>query len=120
MLKISLHAYSSAEQVDLQARMAQLVRKCNGSAIDQKTLSPAACRLRFEVALSKIVELYAALQQAGLQFTPLAHRALTEMCVCRKHLPNCGDVQIVSIDLYLGTLDEEHVHFRRFVRINPV
>ncbi len=120
MLNISLHAYSSIEQMELKARMAQLVRRCNGSAIAEKTLSPAACHLSFEVGLSKIVELYAALQQAGLQFTPLAHRALTEMCVCRKHLPNCGDVQVVSINLRLGTLDEEHIQFRRFVRINPV
>ena len=120
MLKICVNAYSSTEQMELQSRLIQIVIGCNGCLIEEKILSPAACRLVFEVPLAEIAEFYAALQQAGLQLTPLSHRALTEMCVCRKHLPDCGNVQVVCIDLHLGTLDEENVQFRRFVRINPV
>lgn len=120
MLKISLHAYSSAEQLELQSRMARVVAECNGWIVEETTLSPAACFLRFEIALAEIADLYAALQQAGLHLMPLAHRALTEMCQCRKHLPSSGEARIVSVNLHLGTMDEEHVQFRRYTRIHPV
>lgn len=120
MLKISLHAYSSSEQLELQPRMAKLVMGCNGWIIEEITLSPAACRLRFEIDLADIADFYVALQQSGVQLMPLGHRALTEMYMCWKYLPNRGEAWIVSVDLHLGTRDEEHVQFRRLVRIHPV
>ena len=120
MLKIALHSYSSVEQVELQECLFQVVVDCHGCIFDERPMSLTAYRLRFEVSLADIPDLYGSLQQVGLHLTPMAHRALTEMCLCRKHLPPTREAQIVSIDLYVGTLDEEHRHFQRFVRMHSV
>lgn len=120
MLKIALHAYSSMDQLELQERLVQLVVDCHGWILEEQPPSLAAYHLRFEVGLANISDLYGAFQQSGLQLTPVAHRALTEMCLCQKHLPVSNEAQIVSIDLHVGTLDEERLHFRRFVRQNSV
>ena len=120
MLKIALQGYSSIDQMEVEGRLAQIVVDCRGWILEEKATSLTAYRLRFEVALADIPDLYGSLQQLGLQLTPMAHRALTEMCLCRKHLPPSDDVQIVSIDLYVGTLDEERIRFRRFVRMHSV
>ncbi len=120
MLKIALHGYSSIEQLELQGRLVQLVLDCHGGIVDERPMSLTAYRVRFELALADVADLYGSLQQAGLHLTPLAHRALTEMCLCRKHLPGTQEAQIVSIDLYVGTLDEERVRFQRLVRTYSV
>ena len=120
MLKIALHAYSSMEQTDLQARLIQLVVDCRGWVLEEKMSSLRTYHLRFEVNLSHIAELYGALQQVGLQFTPVAHRSLTEMCLCRKHLSESEEIQIVSIDLQIGTIDEDQPGLQQFIRPNPV
>jgi hypothetical protein len=120
MLKIALHGYSSIEQMELQGCLVQLVVDCHGWVLDERPMSLTAYRLRFEVGLADIPDLYGSLQQVGLHLTPMAHRALTEMCLRRKHLPPTREAQILSIDLYVGTLDEEHRHFRRFVRMHSV
>lgn len=116
MLKIALHAYSPIDQMELQARLIHLVMDCHGWILEEKPLSVAAYHLRFEVGLSDIVDLYGALQQTGLQFMPVAHRALTEMCLCQQHLRETEEVQIVSIDLQVGTLDRRHLAIRHFVQ----
>jgi hypothetical protein len=120
MLKIALHGYSSVDQLELEGRLIQIVVDCRGWILEEKSISVTGYRLRFEVGLVDIPDLYGGLQEAGLQLTPLAHRALTEMCLCRKHLPPTDDVPIVSIDLYVGILDEERLRFRRFVRMHSV
>jgi len=119
MLKIALHGYTSVAPVEVESRLTQVVLDCCGWILEEKPVSVSAYRLRFEVGLADIQDLYASLQQAGLQLTPMAHRALTEMCLCRHHLPPGGEAQIVSIDLYVGTRDEEGIRFRRFVRMHP-
>ncbi len=116
MLHIAIHGYSSTDQAELQALLVQLVVDCGGWILEEKPLSLVAYNLRFEVSLSNIVELYGALQQTGIQFTPVAHRALAEMCLCQQHLSEDDDVQFVSIDLHVGTLAEENMRFRRVVR----
>ena len=120
MLKIALHGYSPIGQTELQGSLLQLVVDCHGWILDERPISLNSYRLRFEVGLVEILDLYGSLQQTGLQLTPMAHRALTQMCLCRKHLPATEEPQIVSIDLYVGTLEEEHIRFRRFVRIHSV
>lgn len=120
MLNIALHAYSSIEQVELQARLLHVVLECHGWVLEEKPPSLSAYRLRFEVGLSSIAELYGALQQAELQFTPVAHRALTEVCLCQKHLSENAEIRIVSIDLHVAMSDAEHVRFRRLVQMNSV
>jgi len=120
MLKIFMQGYSSAGQADVQALLLQLVVERHGWVLDETSSIASGYHLRFELALFDIVEVYAALQQTGIQFTPLSHRALTEMCLCQKHLADQKDVQIVTIDLRVMTKMEEGRHFQRFVRSNAV
>ena len=120
MLKIALHAYSTVDEMELEGRLVQAVVDCRGWILEEKAVSITGYRLRFEVGLADIAEVYAALQQLGLQLTPMAHRALTEMCLCRKHLPPSDEPQIVLIDLYVGMLDEARTRFRSFLQRHSV
>jgi hypothetical protein len=119
MPKISLYAYSSMEQAELQARLVQLIVDCGGWVLEEKTRSVGGYGLRFEVALSEIAEVYSALQQSGILLTSVAHRSLTEMCLCSKHLKR-DEAQIVSVHLHVGMMRQEDVRFRRFVLREPV
>ena len=118
MLKIALHGYSTVDEMELESRLVQAVVDCRGWILEEKAVSITGYRLRFEVGLEEIADLYAALQQLGLHLTPMAHRELTEMCLCRKHLPPTDEAQIVLIDLYVGMLDEARTRFRNFLRIH--
>lgn len=120
MLKIFMHGYSSADQADVQALLLELVVERHGWVLDQTSSVVAGYHLRFELALFDIVEVYAALQQTGVRFTPLTHRALTEMCLCQKHLANHKDIQIVTVDLRVMTQKDQGRHFERFVPANAV
>lgn len=75
--------------------------------MEEELLPGAAYSLRFEVDLSNFSEIYGALQRTGMQFTPAARRALTQVCFCQKHLSGNEETQIVSIDLRVGTQEEE-------------
>jgi len=116
MLKTSIHGYCRTEQEELRAQLVQLVTEHHGWILEDKLLSPTAYQLRFEVALYDIVEVYAAFQQTGVHLTPSAHRALTEMCLCQKHLAEEMDVQIVTIEMHVTSLEEESIGFRRLLR----
>ncbi len=119
MLKIALHAYTLIDHLELEARLARAVIDCNGWILEEMPLSLGMYRIRFEIGLANIAEIYGAMQQAELQFTTVAHRALTEMCLCRKYLSCSDDMQIVSIDLQVDTLGEGNIRFRRFVQPDP-
>lgn len=116
MLKIFIHGYNSSEQSEIRALLLQLVIDRHGWVVEENTSPASQYRLRFEIALFDIMEVYGALQTTGIQFTPLAHRALTEMCLCQKHLSDSHEVQTVTVDLRVTTQEEERVHFQRFVR----
>lgn len=123
MLKIVLQAYSSDNLLDLQPKLSRLVVESQGWILDEIPVSLAAFRMRFEIGLDDFSEMYGALQQAELQFTPASHRSLTEMCLCRKHrshLPDADHVQIVWVDLHVMTLGEPQDRYRRFLRALPV
>ncbi|MEO6829875.1 MAG: hypothetical protein ABI164_08680 [Acidobacteriaceae bacterium] len=120
MLKIAVHGYSSVGQLEVESRLVQIVIDCHGWILEERAISITGYCLRFEIPLSDIPDIYGELQHAGLQLTPLAHRAMTEMCLCRKHLLPSEEAQIVSIDLYVGMLDEERLRFRRLVRMHFV
>lgn len=123
MLKIALQAYSFADLLELQPKLSRLVVECQGWILDEIPVSLAAFRMRFEIGLDDFSEMYGALQQAELHFTPAAHRSLTEMCLCRKHrshLPDADHVQIVWVDLHVRTIQEPQEHYRRFLRALPV
>lgn len=120
MLRTALHVYSSVDQTEMQARLIKLVVDCRGWILDEKLLSDSGYRLRFEVDLRNVAELYGALQEAGLHFTPVSHRALTELCICQKHLPETNDAQIVSMNLHVITLDQRSNQLQRLIRLTSM
>lgn len=119
-MKISIQGYISEQQAELRASVLQLILDRHGWVLEEKPASASACHVLFQIALFDIVEVYGALQQTGIQFTPLAHRALTEACLCQKHLADREEVQIVTIDMRVKTQEEERVHFLRFVQLDAV
>lgn len=119
MHDIAIHGYSSLEPPQLQVRLVDQILDCRGWVLEEKQLTPLSYQIRFEVELWNIVEMYSALQRTGVQFTRTAHRALTEMCLCQKHLPEPEQIQIITITLRVGMLQEENVRFRRFLRSRP-
>lgn len=120
MLKIAIRGYSAVEQEELQARMVEIVVNRRGWILEEKPLLLDAYHVRFEVGLANIIELYGALQQVGIQFTPAAHRALTEMCLCQKHLTEDREVNIVTVDMHVDIREGEQVGILNLVRLDPV
>jgi hypothetical protein len=120
MLKISIHGYSSANRSELQPLLLQLLVERYAWMLEEVSSSPSEFRLKFELALFDIVEVYAALQQTGIHLTPLAHRSLTEMCLCRQHLDIQQEVQTITIDLRVITYAEERAHVPRLLRFRCV
>ncbi|HET9087280.1 MAG TPA: hypothetical protein VFN53_07150 [Acidobacteriaceae bacterium] len=110
MLKISIYGYSGANRSEFQPLLLQLLVDRYARILEESSPSPSEFCLKFELALFDIVEVYAALQQTGIQFTPLAHRALTEMCLCQQHFHMQQEVQTLTIDLRVMTHAEDRTY----------
>ena len=117
MPNIAIHGYSPLESPQLQIKLVDQIVDSNGWVLHEKQVSPFSYEIRFELELANIVEMYSALQRTGVQLTRVAHRALTEMCLCRQYLPD--PEQIVTITLRVGMMQEENLRFRRFLRSHP-
>lgn len=120
MPNIVIHGYSPLESPQLQVRLVDHILDCRGWVLDEKQVTPLSYQIRFELELYNIVEMYSALQRAGLLLTQTAHRALTEMCLCQKHLPEREQYQIVTVSLRVGLVQEENMRFRHFLRSRPM
>lgn len=120
MPKIAVHGYSTLDAADLQPRIARLVLECGGWILHEKSDSFDKYSVLFEAGLGRFSEIYAALQQSGMQFTPASHRAMTQMCSCQQHLKKEEEIPIVTIDLHVGTLQEENRRIRRVLRQRSV
>ncbi len=118
MSNIAIHGYSPLETPQLQMRLMDQILDSNGWVLEEKQLSPFSYEIRFELELGNIVEMYSALQRTGVQLTRVAHQAMTEICLCRKHLPE-QEFQMVIITLRVGLMQEENLRFRRFLRSHP-
>ncbi len=119
MHDISIHGYSPLESPKLQIKLVDQIVDSGGWVLGEKQLSPFSYQIRFELEIGNIVEMYGALQRAGVQFTRTAHFALAEMCTCQKYLPEPEQMQIVTITLRVGMLQEENTRFRNFLRSRP-
>ena len=119
MPNIVIHGYSPLEPPQLQVRLVDQILDCSGWVLEEKQLTPFSYQIRFELELGNMMDMYGALQRTGVLLTQTAHRALTEMCLCQKHLPEPEQMQIVSITLRVGLIQEENIRFRRFLRSRP-
>jgi hypothetical protein len=115
-----IHGHSSCEPSQLQIRLVDQILDCNGWVLEEKQVTPLSYQIRFEVELGDIMEMYGSLQRSGVHLTRTAHRALTELCLCQRHLPPAGQLQVVTITLRVGLMQEENMRFRSFLRARPV
>jgi hypothetical protein len=120
MLKISIDGFSAAGQTGVQKMLLQLVMDRHAWGVEEDLSTACVYRLRFEFALFDIVEVYGALQRTGIQFTPEAHRALTQVCVCEKYFADSTEVKMVTVDLQVTSREELRVHFQNFARSHSV
>lgn len=104
MPTISLHIKSPLEAPDLRSQLVRLVLRGEGWVLEEKTQPPAGYSMRFEMPMAAIADFYMGLQESGLMLTPMAHRRLTEMCLCEKHLDPCDDSRMISVHLHAATL----------------
>ena len=66
----------------------------------------------FDIELRAVMELYCGLAQAGLEMSEVSHRALTELCVLRRHEQMLGGsrrltARVVKVRLRMGFVDAE-------------
>jgi hypothetical protein len=104
MPTICLHLRSPLDASDLRTQLVHLVLQGKGWVLEEKTSAPAGYSMRFELPMDGIADFYMGLQEQGLLLTPVAHRRLTEMCLCNKHLSACDEARIVSVHLHAATL----------------
>ncbi len=85
------------------------VSLCGAWIVERKTLSPTAMEIRLETQLRLIVELYAAMLSAGIEFSRDGHQALADLCTCCKHM-DLDRTGLVTIRMELAFLDDVTLH----------
>ena len=85
MQSLEIQGYSYAERSGLLFSLTTELEQCGGWLLEHRLLSPTTIELRLEIELRSIVDLYAALIAAGLEFTRSGHLALTAACTCRRN-----------------------------------
>ena len=118
MPSIAIHGYSALQSPKLQIRLVDHIVDSKGWVLEEKQVSSVAYQIRFEVEMDNVVEMYSALQHAGVQFPRTSQRTFTEMCLCNKFSSDPDLMQILTITLRVGTLHEENLRFRKFLRSN--
>lgn len=115
MPTICLHIRSPLEAEDLRAQLVRFVLHGKGWVLEEKTSAPAGYSMRFEMPMAGIAGFYMALQEHGLLLTAVAHRRLTEMCLCDKHLAPTDEARLVAVHVHAATLAPNYPqvgHFR--------
>ena len=111
MNTVELQAYSYQERQGLLPSVTAAFSHCGGWVLERKTISPTAVEFTFEIQLTGIVELYAALVATGVELTSAAHTLLTDLCTCRHHLARTSHGrQVLSLRLTLSFLEDVTLH----------
>ncbi len=109
MQAIELQAHTYEDRQGLLPALTTAVSLCGAWIVERRTLSPTALEIRIEIQLRLIVELYAALLSAGVEFGRDGHQSLSELCTCRKHF--AGDsAGLVAIRMELAFLEDVTLH----------
>ncbi len=85
------------------------VSLCGAWIVERKTLSATMMEVRMEVQLRTIVDLYAALLSAGIEFGRDGHQALADQCTRRKHMGPSGEA-LLAIRMEVAFLDDVTLH----------
>lgn len=109
MQSIELQAHTYEERHGLLPTLTTTVSMCGAWIVERKTLSSTAMEIRMEVQLQMIVELYAAMLSAGIEFGRDGHQALADLCTCRKHM-ELDRLGLLTIRMELSFLDDVTLH----------
>lgn len=109
MHSIELQAHTYEERHGLLPALTTAVSLCGAWIVERKTLSATAMEVRMEVQLRMIVELYAAMLAAGIEFGRDGHQALADLCTCRKHMDS-DRRGLLTIRMELSFLDDVTLH----------
>jgi hypothetical protein len=111
MESLDIQAFTYEQRHSLLPQLASAFISCGGWILDRKTLSASNMEFRVEIQLRAILDLYAAMLAAGVEFTRAGHDALTELCTRHQHLRISSDLgQIVPIRLEIAFLEDMTLH----------
>lgn len=110
MHTVQIQGYSYAERQGLLPVLTRAVAQCGGWVLDRKMLSDSTLEIRVEVELRAALDLYAGMVAAGLELTRTGHMALTELCLCLKHVPLLDATQLITIRVEISFLEEANLH----------
>ncbi|MDE1175987.1 MAG: hypothetical protein PW789_05205 [Edaphobacter sp.] len=72
---------------------------------ERRSLSASTMELKVETQLRSIMDLYAAIVEAGLELTRSSHLALADLCSCRTNASDAVDLsQIVMLRMEISFL----------------
>jgi hypothetical protein len=109
MYPIELQAHTYEERHGLMPALTTAVSLCGAWIVERTTVSPKGMELRIEVELRMIVELYAAMLSAGVEFGRDGHQLLAEQCTRRKHMQADGR-SLLMIRMEIAFLDDVTLH----------
>lgn len=110
MQTLQIQGYSYEDRQGLLPVLTRAVAHCGGWVLDRRMLSEATLEIRVEVELRAALDLYAGMIAAGLELTRSGHMALTELCLCQKHVPLLDATQLVTIRVEISFLEEANLH----------
>jgi hypothetical protein len=106
-----LQAYSYEDRHGLLPALTSAFTHCGGWVLERKSTSASTTEFRLEIQLRGIVELYAALVEAGVELTRSTHSVLTALCIARHHIARVHSPnQILSLRLELNFLEDVTLH----------
>jgi len=111
MQSLDIQGFTYEERHGLLPVLTGAFTHCGGWVLERKTLSPTSMEFRIEIQLRAVLNFYAGIVAAGVEFTRAGHDALTERCTCRKHLHVIADLgQILVIRLEISFLEDVTLH----------
>lgn len=111
MPSLDIQGFSYDERADVLPGLLVALADCGGWVLDRKALTSSLIELRVEVQLRSILELYGSIISAGLELTRSSHRALTDLCTCRRNMTAATDLgQVVTVKMQISFLEEITLH----------
>lgn len=83
--ELVVQAFSYDERKTVMPALNAALESCGCWVLECKPMSLTQTRVRFEVQLRSVLELYSGLIAAGLELTRGSHLGLTGLCTVRKH-----------------------------------
>lgn len=107
MARVELQGYTYEDRGQaLRAAIAAL-EQAGSWILERNSSRPDCVRLRLEIQLRSVMELYAGLLAAGLELTRGSHLALTELCSIRAFRNRAAEPRrVLELALEISFLDE--------------